>query len=352
MRLISRTNGKAALAGLTFVGLVCALAMLTITSRAEQRVSETESADGKRWQAVAPGRIEPRSGEIKIGAAVAALISRMLVNAGDGVFAGEALIELDDREAQARLAAAEAQVALRKQARNDQSPSSRASERRRAEDALADAERAVVDAQSAVDRAAAEKRAGRGSDSEIEAARAALARAHDQLRQRRADLRKSAADAPLPTQAEGQLNVARADLQAAQAAVDKLTLRAPIGGTVLQVNGKSGEQASSSVNQPLVVLGDISGLRVRAELDERDFGEIKVGQAAVVRPNAFRGRDFAGTVSFIAPYVEPARANLRRQGNQTDVDVVEVLIDLAEPGPLASGMKADVYFRRESGASQ
>ena len=35
----------------------------------------------------------------------------------------------------------------------------------------------------------------------------------------------------------------------------------------------------------------------------------------------------------------------------TDVDVVEVLVDLAEPGPLAVGMKVDVYFARD-GASQ
>jgi HlyD family secretion protein len=32
----------------------------------------------------------------------------------------------------------------------------------------------------------------------------------------------------------------------------------------------------------------------------------------------------------------------------TDVDVVEVLVDLGEPGPLAVGMKVDVYFRQDS----
>jgi HlyD family secretion protein len=34
----------------------------------------------------------------------------------------------------------------------------------------------------------------------------------------------------------------------------------------------------------------------------------------------------------------------------TDVDVVEVLVDLGEPGPLAVGMKVDVYFRQDSAA--
>jgi HlyD family secretion protein len=31
----------------------------------------------------------------------------------------------------------------------------------------------------------------------------------------------------------------------------------------------------------------------------------------------------------------------------TDVNVVEVVIDLTEPGPLTVGMKVDVYFRLE-----
>jgi HlyD family secretion protein len=204
-----------------------------------------------------------------------------------------------------------------------------------------------LEAQAAVDRAAIERRAGRGSDADVDAARAALSRAQDRLKQQKAELRKVEADTntPLPTQVEGQLNVARTELAAAQAAVEKLTIRAPIGGTVLQVNGKAGELASPSGTQPMVLLGDVSTLRVRAELDERDFGEIKIGQPALVRAAAFRGRDFAGKVVFIAPIVEPARINSRGQRSVTDVDVVEVLIDLAEPDALAVGMKVDVYFR-------
>jgi HlyD family secretion protein len=116
------------------------------------------------------------------------------------------------------------------------------------------------------------------------------------------------------------------------------------------VNAKSGELASPSLSQPLVLLGNVSALRVRAELDERDIEKIKLGQAVLVRPAAFREREIAGTVSFIAPLVEAGRNNSLGQRNMTDVDVVEVLIDLAEPGPLAVGMKVDVYFRPDSAA--
>ena len=44
-------------------------------------------------------------------------------------------------------------------------------------------------------------------------------------------------------------------------------------------------------------------------------------QPALVRAAAFRGRDFAGKVVFIAPIVEPGRINSRGQRSVTDVAV-------------------------------
>jgi HlyD family secretion protein len=259
-------------------------------------------------------------------------------------------VRLHDPEVYARLESAEAQSAMRRRARDDQAPSSRATARRKAEDAVAVAQQAVLDARAAFDRTAQEGRAGRGSEADLDSARSALSRAEDDLKQQRADLHKLEADptTPLPTQAEGQVNVARAELSAAQAALEKLSIRAPISGTVLQVNGKPGEMASPSAPQPLVLLGDVSALRVRAELDERDLGEIKIGQSVSIRPEAFRDRELPGTVSFIAPIVEPPRTGTRGQRDEADINVVEVLIELADPSPLAVGMKVDTYFRSGS----
>ena len=70
----------------------------------------------------------------------------------------------------------------------------------------------------------------------------------------------------------------------------------------------------------------------RAELDERDFGEIKVGQAVSVRVEAFRRREILGTVSFIAPIVEPPRSGSRGQRNEPGVDLLEGL-DRTWPRP-------------------
>ena len=122
----------------------------------------------------------------------------------------------------------------------------------------------------------------------------------------------------------------------------------PEKGHYVEVLGLRTFYLQAGAGQPVILLGDVSSLRVRAELDEHDFGEIKIGQPALVRPVAFRGREFAGKVSFIAPLVEPGRINARSQRQVTDVDVVEVLVDLTEPESLAVGMKVDVYFRPDS----
>jgi HlyD family secretion protein len=347
--------------------VVFALVALAARTGAQDapHAARPEAADDKRWQTVAPGRVEPASGEIKIAAPVMGVIGQVLVKVNDKVFAGEPLIRLIDNEAQARLAAAEAQVAFRLRARNEETApvrstarrtteaavadTDKAAARRRAEDGVADADKTVTAAQAALDKALVDRRAGRASDADREAARTALSRAQDRLQQQKAELRRIEADpsTPLPNFAEGQVNVARAESAAAAAAIAKLTIRAPIAGTVLQVNAKPGELAAPSNAQPLLVIGDVSALRVRAELDERDFGQIKIGQPVLVRAAAFRGREFAGKVAFIAPLVEQGRINARGQRNVTDVDVVEVLIDLAQADPLAVGMKVDVYFQPE-----
>jgi HlyD family secretion protein len=274
-------------------------------------------------------------------------VDEVLVKVNDTVFAGEALIRLDENEVRTRHAKAELQYKLRKRARP--AATAKTAERRKHEDAVGDGEAAVVEARAALDRAAAAKRAGAGSDDQLAAARKSLASARQQLRQRRAELAEFEADAPVvvPTELEGQFAMARVELRGAEAALDNLIVRAPLDGTVLQINVRAGELTSPSAPQPLVVLGDVSKLRVRAELDERDYGSIKVGHKVVVRSPAFRGRDVAGTVSSVAPIIEPGRIGARGQRSQTDVNVAEVVIDLAEPGPLTVGMKVDVYFSRD-----
>src|SRR5271169_3412020 len=299
------------------------------------------------WQAVAPGRVEPCSGQIKVATAAIGVVDRVLVKANDKVFAGEPLIHLADDDLIARLAASETQVSMRERARDEKSATGSAKTRRKAEDAVADAERAFYDARSIVDRVAAKLRANGGTDADLTAARLALTRARNELSTRQEQLRTIEDDAPLPTAPEGQLSVARSEYAVARSALDKMTVRAPTDGTVLEVNVRLGELVSPASPQPPLQLADLSALCVRAELDERDIASVRVKQAVTVRAAAFPGREFEGTVSSIAPLVEPGRLEPPGSRNQAEVDVVRVMVGLTGSGELTLGMKADVYFHPE-----
>jgi len=327
--------------------LVVLLAVPTMDAQAQNSSTPDVTSD-KAWLAVAPGRVEPASGLIKMTAPVMGVVDEVLARANDKVFAGQPLVRLRDQEARAQLASITAQAAMRKRIRNKESASSGAAAQRKAEDAVADAEAAVFQVRSLLDRTVADRRLGRVSDAGVASARSGLKRAEEYLVQQTDELRRIASDAPLPTVAEGQLNIARGELSASRAALEKLTIRAPIDGAILQINARPGEAVSPAATTPLVQLGDTSALRVRAEVDERDIEKIKSGQPVLVRPAALRGREIAGTVSFIAPLVEAGRYTALGQRNMTDVDVVEVLIALSEPGPLAVGMRVDVYFRQNT----
>jgi HlyD family secretion protein len=298
------------------------------------------------WDAVALGRVEPRSREIKIAAPVPGRIADVLIKANDNVFAGELLVRLDDEEALAHVAAADARVALAKRARNDQSTPSGSADRRKAEDSVGDTERTVADARAALDRVSADRRAGSASQADLDAARVALTRAQDHLREQRDALAKLKAgrDTPLPTRLEGELNVARAEWTLAQAALEKTRIRAPVDGSVLAVDAKTGELAVPSAEPALLVLGDVSALRVRAEVEEQYLARMHVGQRVLIRSTAFDGREFRGAVASVARIVGPGRINARGPRKFNDVDVLEVVVDLANPGPLVVGEQVDVYF--------
>jgi HlyD family secretion protein len=341
-----RTALAAVLALIAIVVVLVAIAAMAPVKPALWGLS-ADAPQEKRWQAVAPGRIEPCSGQIKVATAVVGVVQKVLVKTNDKVFAGEPLIQLADDELRARLAAAETQVALRERARDERSATGSARTRRKAQDAVADAERTLHDARSAVDRAAARLRASGGSDADLTAARLAFTRAQSELSTRQDELRTAEDDGALPTSLEGQLSIARSEYAVARSALDKMTVRAPIDGTVLQVNVRVGEVVSPGSPQPPLQLADLSALCVRAELDERDLGSIKVGQVVAVRAAAFPDREFEGNVSSIAPLIEPGRLEPAGSRNQTDVDVVRVTVGLTGAGALTIGMKADVYFLSE-----
>ncbi len=311
--------------------------------------SVARAAPKPTWAASAAGRVEPRGGEIKIGAQSAGRIADVAVKINDTVKAGDLLIRLDDEEAMARIAAAEAEAAVRKRERDAETVGRQAQDRRNAEDAVAAAERALTQARADLD-AAVRGRPSDGGTTDLTAQRAAVKAAQDKLAQEREGLRRaqSAAGIPLPTRLEAALTAARSDLSLAETALERTRVRAPSDATVLQVNARAGETASPSPEQTLIVLGDMTALRVRAELEERDSAKIRVGQAAVVQSDAHPGRKFEGKVVTMAQAMGPGKLAQRGPRRPNDVEVLEVVIDLDAGSGLLPGMRVDVFFKPDA----
>lgn len=305
------------------------------------------------WAASATGRVEPKAGEVRIGAEVPGRIKDIPVALNDAVKSGDLLVQLDDDDALTKVAAASAEVAVRERERNDVDVRGLAQDRREAEDQVATAERAVFGARQAFDDAVVAQRTSNGSESAVNTARTNLTDAKKKLADERANLASVSAKSgmPLPTRVESGLAVARAQLAAAELGVEKTRVRAPSDGTILNIVAKEGELAVPSPENTLLVFGDLSTLKVRAEVEERDSPKIRVGQLVVVRADAYPDQDFEGRVGSVARSLSTPRIASRGPRRPDDVEVLEALIDLDGAPPLLTGMRVDVFFKHDATAS-
>lgn len=326
----------------------------TETATAPAGSAEKKPAEkATTWAASATGRVEPKSGEVRVSSEVPGRILDIPVELNEQVKSGDLLIRLDDADALARVRGASAQAAARERDRDEEDVRGLALERRNAEDDVAAAERSLFGARQAFDDVLQEKRAGKGSDEAVATARKKLDDAQKKLADERANLASvnAKSNMPLPTRLEAGLAAARADLTAAELAVEHTRIRAPFDGTVLNVLAKEGEVAVPSPDNTLLMFGDLSALKVRAEVEERDAAKIRVGQLVVVRADAYPDQDFEGRVTSAAQSLSAPRIATRGPRRPNDVEVLEAVVDLDGLPPLLTGMRVDVFFKHDATAS-
>jgi membrane fusion protein, copper/silver efflux system len=84
---------------------------------------------------------------------------------------------------------------------------------------------------------------------------------------------------------------------------DKLTINAPIGGTVLKKFVSEGDYVKTGTK--IYQMADLSRLWLLADVYETDIGKVKFGQSLTFTTDSYPGQTFKGMVSFVDPFVNP-----------------------------------------------
>lgn len=320
----------------TLIGPVAAWNGENIISRIPQEGS---------WVAAA-GRVEPVSEEMRLGFDIPGKIREVYVEEGDLVKKGQPMARLVDDDIQARLAQAKANEAARKATLDKVLAGARPMERTEAAAALREAESVLSNARRENERRV--KLVASGVISREEADRAereylvALQRTN-QLRERFHLVDDPAREEDIRT-AQAQYAQAQAQVAEAQAYADKALVRSPIDGVLLRKHRRAGEMVSTNFDTPVVTVGDVTTLRVRADVDEKDVARIEVGQRAYAMADAYGDKRFNGKVIRIAKML--GRKNIRTDdpAERLDTKVLETLIEF-EPGTsIPVGMRMDVFI--------
>jgi ABC exporter DevB family membrane fusion protein len=319
---------------------------------------------------VATGRVAPLT-EVTLANGIPGRIKAVLVKEGDMVKPGQAVILFDDHELVAENRAADARV----------------------ETARADVVRAARTLDAATKRWLEVKSAARSQ--EIERARAELAEARQRAENAEAERRrlqpllqndyisKSQYDAAvmsadvgqsriraaeealslllagtkpetvataLAQVHEGEAALKRAEAQVRQAVAERDRTRSAlktvrvdstIGGRVTKKIVEPGEAVD--ISMPLLTIGDVSKIIVKAEVDETDVGKLTVGQQASVTADAYPGRVFPAVIYEIGQAVGKRKTRPEDPVKIQDMKVLEVKLEVTEGGPsLKLGMTVDV----------
>ena len=118
-------------------------------------------------------------------------------------------------------------------------------------------------------------------------------------------------------------------------AQQNLTLRSPASGVVLEKPSIQGKRFMAG--EVLYQIADLSSVWLLAEVFERDLAQLRLGQPAQVRIDAYPDQVFAGTLTFVYPTVNP------------ETRTAKVRIELANRRAL---FKPSMYARVEFGSSR
>lgn len=343
MTVKSLLRGLVAVAAIAVTGGI-AVEPLSMPAAVAPARAGVAPADARK--VAAAGLVEPWSETRILAATAVGRLASVAVDEGERVTVGQAIAEIDNADLKASLAAAEQTVVLRENELLRLNDGAREQERRVAEAALHQAEATLRLAHATYERQG--QLGGRGvvSEQALDQARADLdvAQARRALQTAQLDLLIAPPRSEDVAIAEANLAVARAHVDEVAANLEKTIIRSPIDGVVLRRYRNTGEAVTTLPPTPVLAVGDISRLRVRADVDEADVDRVAVGEGAWIAADAYGARRFHGTVIRVGEQL--GRKNIRtdQPTERLDERVLEVLIELDPGARLPVGLRVDVEF--------
>jgi multidrug efflux pump subunit AcrA (membrane-fusion protein) len=257
------------------------------------------------------GLVEASSNNINIGTGLAGIVKTIFVKVGQTVAAGTPLFEIDDRERQAELQLKEAN--------------------------LAKARAAVVEAKATLEDASSQYALVRdvvGNERAVSL--------DDVQKRRNAEL---LAKAKLES-ARAAVTASHADIRSTQSNLDRLIVRAPINGQIMQVNIRPGEFAQAGVlTTPLIMMGNLDLLYVRVNIDENDAWRFTPQTSAVASMRGNREMKTGLTFVRVEPYVTPKQSLTGASTERVDTRVLQVLYSFKQSAlPAYVGQQMDVFI--------
>ena len=257
------------------------------------------------------GKIEPIQ-NFEAHAPIATTVKHLLVKEGDHVHKGQLLLQLDDGDIRSQAARAQAQVKAAQAEQAALKDSGTHEEVITLNSQLAKAQNARDAAQRNLDALQRLQQQGAASPGEVR-------QAQDSLQRAQADLslleekKKDRYSAPEVDKIQAQLSEAQAAYNAAEDALQKSSVQAPLDGVVYSLPVKQG--AFVQAGELLLQEADLTHVLVRAFVDEPDIGRLQTGQKVEVTWDAVLGRTWTGTVNSVPSTVKPR--NNRNIGEAT-----------------------------------
>jgi HlyD family secretion protein len=298
------------------------------------------------------GMVEPETENISVGSPVPGVVVEVLAKVGQKVKAGDPLFRLDDRQRKAELAIRQAMLEDAKAQLEKLNEMPRKEELPRAEARVLETKADWVNWEQQWSRGEELVTKNAMSQEEFTERKQQAIQARERYNSAVAEynLLKAGAWEPDKRVAQAAVDQAAAQVKETQTELDRLVVRALVDGEVLQVNVRPGEFVGAPPSQALVVLGNVTQLHVRVDVDEYDIPRFIAAAPARATLKGHAGDFFPLRFVRIEPYVVPKKSLTGDNTERVDTRVLQVIYAIDTGGRrLFVGQQMDVFIDANAG---